>query len=263
MLQKKNASLKILTLSIVMIATVLYCFAASAANDQALPQVPFRSHCHFGVPLREIEAAETKVQGNYSCSDPDIKEHTEVSFGLADDGNIYDPQITQFTGSDQHDVECLEAICGASPVGVKADSQSLSLRHVALQFANKQSFHSYMLPSFDGSDVRQYLHDHPQPVDEREAFVVVHKIPLFILSKYPELFTKDELINPTNLMEMKVGYSPSINPVKADGRRDAQPDYVRRLCSVYGYWTKNVDNSTKMTKEVILEHAKRAITLPW
>jgi hypothetical protein len=250
------------TSAYIAVAAFLFNWLPAEASSSNFPSVGRESarkefHTETHTPGYVSEArreVEKKLGANYICSAPNEKDYTEVSFAVADDGKIYEPEITHFTGNDQHDVECLEALCGLSPLEARPNSVNFLLEHLSMRFG-KDQVNSYILPGYDGADIRQYLKDHPQVPKPSQAFVVIHKIPLFVLSRYPGLFTKEEILNPNNLTEVKVDAQ---YPVDQDGKRFIPPGYIFRVCKLYAYWTKTLKDRGEVTRATVLEHAARA-----
>jgi len=227
--------------------------------------------CSQGPPLQNVQrlieastcrrASYTPVHyavakglaSNWSSSRPCIGYWPTIKFFIGDDGKIYEPEMIRYSADDQYDAECLEAICSLSPIRTTENyvNSTARLEHFSEQFGVKEG----LQPSYDGADVNQYLKTHLQPETKHDAFVVVHRIPLSVLTRYPGMFTKEELQSQDNLMEIQVGFGD--NQADRQGIRDCAPHYVVAIANLYAFWDQLFKNPD-VTKEEILQWAKRS-----
>lgn len=202
-------------------------------------------------PLSEThKAINETIKSSWSSSKKIAGKHTDISFGIADDGKIYEPVVKTFSGDDQYDAECLEAICSMSPVVPPPQAHSGFLHHFSFNFGSG----SDLEPKFDGKEVNSYLVANPEPKEVsyplgQVPFVLVHKIPLTVLTRYPGMFTEAELTNQNNLV--KVNFMPV-----AEKSVDIQPSYVGRIAALYAGWNE-IFKQGNVTKSKISERAKQ------
>lgn len=195
------------------------------------------------------KAVNEKIKSSWSNSKKITDKYTEITFGIGDDGKIYDPVVTTFTGDDQFDAECVEAICSMSPIVPPLKIRTGFLEHHTFRFGLR----SDLKPAYDGRDVNNYRLAHPQPKVVSyalgdEPFVVVHRIPLTVLTRYPGLFTERELVASNNLIKV-------ISPPIEEKSADYQPMYVRRIADLYAGWNE-IFKQNVVTKAKILDWAK-------
>lgn len=193
----------------------------------------------------------------------DPEKFTEITFGVADDGKIYNPEILRYTGDCQFDAECLEAVSCISPVLAPNKGDAFLDKRIVF-FRTKESKERRWLDvskSYDGADIREYLKTHPQPDNIFKAFVVVHRIPLDVLNRYPGMFTKDELMNVHNLVEIPtgVGRRSFDNKLKTWGN---PLWFCHAIPNLYSHWSTFLSNP-KITKEKILDFAKGCEIYAW
>lgn len=251
MLQRKTFAVASIAATIYLIQSTTCPVAKAASEHNNLQHVSFPAF--RGKPSPAKDAVQKLISANYSCSVPLRDDFTELSFAVGDDGVIYDPEILHSSNNDQHDAECLEALCGLSPLNVKPGKVGMTLDHMSFRFG-KDQLNSYVSPTYLGPDVREYWQTHQKPSNPTEAVVLVHKIPLFILVRYPSLFSKDELLSASNLVSLKVGHKGTYST--KDGQQIFQPQYVELVQWLYGYWTKSLKDRGPVTRQTILEHAK-------
>jgi len=96
-------------------------------------------------------------------------------------------------------------------------------------------------PQFDGADVREYLKTHPEPADSKNSFVLVHKIPISLLIRHPDMFRKEELLNPSNLVEI---------------RAKSGLGFVSKIANFYAKWG-DLLKDPNVSKDLILQFAKQ------
>jgi TonB C terminal len=184
--------------------------------------------------------------------------YAEIKFGVGNDGKIYEPEIVRYSGNDQYDAECLEAVCGVSPVRPAPKKQSAWLEFEYVKFVKGPLAGSqFVQPGYDGTDIKRYLAHHPHPTskDPSDAFVLVHRIPLNVLERYPGMFTKEELLNPENLFEIPVGVG--LSEPDSEGKRSKAPYFVRSIGNLAAFWT-SIFVEPNVTKQTIIETAKSA-----
>jgi hypothetical protein len=214
-----------------------------------------------------IESAASKevkkgLASSWSCSRPCTGCYTEITFAIGDDGKIYEPNIIRFSQDDQYVAECLEAVCGLTPIHPKPFSFTLHCEHPIKKFRWPSGGRGWdddndcPTPAYDGSDVKEYLTTHPQPTDPDEAFIVIHKIPLSVLTRYPGFFTKEELLNPKNLLEIKAGLRKN-NRTEQDGHRFVQPSYAEAIGNLYASWGE-LFKDPNVTRQNILDGVIKA-----
>lgn len=167
---------------------------------------------------------------------------TSIEFDVTEDGKVQKPFISMYSGDDQFDAECLEAVCGLSPLNVQRN-QTAKFVHIVRQFGEQGE------PSFgrglEASDIKGYLQNNFQP-----RIVVVHRIPLSVLRRYPDFFKESELVNQNNLLEIKAETDPPAD-------RWINRSYVSSITNLYSYW--NILFAQKnVTRQAILNYSKGA-----
>lgn len=209
---------------------------------------------HQPFPPTATEKAVRKGISKYWDSSREAKTWLTIEFIVADDGKLYEPLISHYSGDDQYDAECIEAVCASFPVSsIECGAGSVSLKHFFESFG-KECHQSMYKPSYDGADIRDYLRSHPQPTDPQERFVVTHKVPLSVMDRYPGLFSKDELLSKENLVQMRVG-NPDL-PDK-DGQR-GRTMYASRIPVYYSYFEHLFKENSNVTRDAILQCASVA-----
>jgi hypothetical protein len=233
----------------VLICTTLPVYSQSPARQMA--QRPIETGgIHDPASFTQMHAAIVKgLASSWSSSRVCRGSYPLVKFMVADDGKIYDPELVCYSADNQYDAECLEAICSLSPFAPIEDFES-RIEHFTQEFGASEG----LQPTYDGSDINVYLRTHLQPKDPFDAFVVVHKIPLTVLERYPGMFTKGELQSQNNLIEIPVGYGD--NKANNQGRKIA-PHYVSVIANLYAFWGQLFRNQN-VTKEEIMQWANRA-----
>lgn len=224
------------TRHVLMVAFLSCCFSILYPNKV--------QSSSLGVPNQAWKFISENVSAAWSSS---CKSKTPVliACSIADDGKIYEPSIMTPSGNDQFDAECLEALCSLSPVTQNRGNSTTNLQHCEFSFGAAAGDTLFRpTATYDGTDVRDYLRTHPQPSDGK-AFVVVHRIPLSVLSRYPKLFTKEELSRSSNLIEITYW------------KNEAKPQYVQAIGNLYAYWNP-VFGKANQSKEEIIDWAKGA-----
>jgi hypothetical protein len=168
---------------------------------------------------------------------------------VGDDDKVYNPLITYYSGNDQHDAECLEAVCWLTPIKAGQPYYDLSLGQFSPVFGDGDP--DTIQPSEVAVETQKFLKDHPQ----KAGAIVAHKIPLTVLSRYPGLFTKAELATESNLMIIPPDEFQ--NEIKSDGIRYSVPGYVRVIRVASGKWNEFFAADKNVTKDGILEQAKK------
>jgi hypothetical protein len=146
------------------------------------------------------ESLKDALEKGWDCStklEPD--KFVALTVGVGVDGRLYNVRIIHYCSNDQFNAECLEAVCGSSPV-TGTQNHSGNLLDYDLYFEKD----GFFKPRFDGKDIRDYLSEHPQPADPHLRFVVIHKIPLDVLRRFPGLYSEEELVSPKNLMQVRI-----------------------------------------------------------
>jgi hypothetical protein len=173
-----------------------------------------------------------------------------IQCSIPDDGKIYEPQITYSTGDDQYDAECLEAVCAQSPVPVREQNWTATMRHPVVAFGSSLSMF-IPKPRFSGAEINLYLSAKPAPKgSDVVSFVLIHKIPVSILNRYPGLFEESEILNPANLMEVP------FRPEDWNLNHLIVP-YVQPISCFYACWSQFFRNE-KVTRDEVFEWAKQA-----
>jgi len=187
------------------------------------------------------------IKRSWDSSEPKSDDTPMVSVGIGVDGRLYNAVMDRYSANEQFNAECLEAVCGASPV-TPTGFHSGNLEPATLRFSAKEN-----PPRFEGQDIKDYLSKHPQPEGEMSKFVVVHKIPLDVLRRYPGLFSEKELLSESNLQEIHIGIT---SPVDKDGNRRNKPTYIDLINNHFGFWADLFLKNPRITRHEILEEAK-------
>lgn len=173
---------------------------------------------------------------------------TTIEFSVGDDGKIYEPTI-DCSGDDQFDAECLEAVCSLSPLTSPSQNESANMLHFVKHFGEKGDID--LRRGIEDKVIQQYLQAHPQPADPNSRFVVVHKIPLSVLWRYPGSFREIDLTSQSNLMAIKIGDPPK--------DRLLPPHYVSAIANMYASYHRLFKQfPDKIDKHLIVEQSVRA-----
>jgi len=167
---------------------------------------------------------------------------TAICFTVGDDGKIYEPSIQVSSSDPQFDAECLEAVCSLSPLA-KRENETGDLGHLSIQLGRKGApvpIH----PAFTGAETLKFIKS--LNLSENDHFVVVHKIPLSVLTRYPGMFSKDELLNEKNFVTMR--FDTDAKP----------PEYVKKISDFYAQWGA-LFSQDSVTKDQILHRAKNLL----
>ncbi len=111
---------------------------------------------------------------------------------------------------------------------------------------------SDLKPRYEGTDVNRYLVAHPQPMEisyalDQIPFVLIHRIPLTVLTRYPGMFAESELVTTNNLLKVSV-YNTSGKCI------EIQPVHLHRIADFYADWNE-IFKQPNVTKAQILEWA--------
>lgn len=182
-----------------------------------------------------------------------------ISIGIANDNRIYNPEIVRYSGDCQFDVECLEAVSAISPLP-PADSHSAFLGGCSVRFKCKPSDspkpENGVIPAFDGYEIREQLQKHPSPANDKnyDQFVLVHRIPLYLLFRFPGMFSREELQSTSNLIEVKTGIA---NLEFDDNKKNwgSPVRFTRMVPEFYARWSELLDKPG-ITKNDVIEFAK-------
>jgi hypothetical protein len=194
-------------------------------------------------PSQIQKAAELQLQKTFRYSQQlEQQKFTRITFVVAEDGKIYEPTITHFSGSDQFDAECLEAVCGLYNLPA-VNYGSFRLEGVGEVFGPGDG--ASIKPVNSAPEIAAFLKTHQLSKGE----VVVHKIPLFVLSQYPGLFKFEELASPDNLMIIKRC------PSYLDGVDDNLPIpfYISIIKRMNASWRICLANEKPLTRAYMLE----------
>lgn len=213
-----------------LVVSILACVNLSALGTQLY--VPSPAKKEVGKQLKEL----------LHCSNPPKDDYTEITFTVGEDGCMYEPKITHYSGSDQFDAECFEAVCGLHNLPSPHNIQ-LDLEHITERFGPAHP--DYIQSKSTGGEVEEFLKHHSLKTGE----VVVHKVPLWVLSVYPGLFKPEELMNPKNLMIIPADVAP--NPRDSEGNRASSPEYVADLKLVNGRFRSLLKEQQPLTKEFV------------
>jgi hypothetical protein len=230
---------------------------ASANQDLSMPApATMEAAKHKSFFLKSID---TGLSSNWSSSrpTPSINEYgssktspgfTEIEFSVGDDGKIYEPAITHYSSDDQFDAECLEAICSLSPLSQNPGNETGFLEHHKIRFGDG----SCLKPSFDGAEgIKGYATENPSTLHHR--YILVHRIPLIVLTRYPGLFTKDELLATSNLIRFPVGEGFQGKPTS--GQWETAPGYIIQVSNIYSLWAQ-LFHKDKLTRQEIENYSK-------
>lgn len=219
----------------------LGCYPAIASSDEP---GTVRAECSlkfFKSPTRQ--AADNELKKTFRCSKTLDKGYMDVRFSVGEDGRVYDPEITHYSGNDQYNAECFEAICGLQYLPAYKSSR-MHLDHISKRFGE------YGLVGANAPEIAEFIKTHPL----KTGAVVVHKIPLSFLSRYPGLFTLEELTSPSNLMviEQTPEYMDDVNK---EGPRYSVPTFVSALTRMNGIYRQVLEVQKPVTRKYILERA--------
>lgn len=191
-------------------------------------------------------AVKKQLRKTFRCSQQlDQQRFARITFGVAEDGKIYEPKFTHFSGNDQFDAECLEAVCGLYNLPALYYGY-FKLAHVEEEFGPGDG--ASIKPGNNAPEIATFLKTH----SVSKGDVVVHKIPLFVLSQYPGLFKFEELASPDNLMIVK--YIPANGEeVDDNGQRIIMPDFISVIKRRNAFWRMMLANQKHLTREFILK----------
>jgi len=182
----------------------------------------------------------------WRCSEG-LKPNTEptLDFLVADNGFIYNPKISQYSGNEQHDAECLEALCDLSPIDCSSGRTYSSLMAERII----ESF----IPSGGAPEIAEYRKTHP---DCRDS-VILHKIPPSLARRFPEIISMDEVCSPENLYAVKVDITDHTED-KEGKRVTGEPRYAQAIRSINDHWKLHLfDYGSPPTKRLVQELASQ------
>ena len=212
-------------------------------SAQELTSVPFDAH--MPIPVRPgVEELYKEIQANWHSSRRTSCTNT-ISVTIDDTGKIHDPIVEMYSGDDQFDAECVEAICSSSPI--QRTAKNKDIKGLLIQFGEHGSrkFHK----GLTAPDIDAFLNTNTK--DER--FVLVHKIPLSVLSRYPGYFKESELINQNNLLQIEVGPEPPKD-------RWTNRKYIISIAKLYLGWDQ-LFRKKPVSKQAIIDQAAKAKAL--
>ena len=242
-------------LDVLLASAIATTWLIPAAAKETIETDVYRNgaiRCHSSTNAT-INAVDHGIASSWSSSRP-CRSPITVYFCIGDDGKIYEPRIDRSSGDDQYDAECLEAVCGLSPVAPERENYTAHLQQENVTFGSSVSPFCPK-PKYDGGEVKVYLSKHSQPAIRETwtfptGFVIVHKIPLYVLNRYPGFFTEEELRNSSNLIEIPF--------MKEDWNANhLTVPYVSPVGSLYAYWGQ-LFKRKNVNKEDILNWAKGA-----
>lgn len=214
----------------------------------------FTSFDHPPFPPTKEEKAVRKAISSYWNSSRKAPSWTQIDFVVADDGKMYEPLIAHSSSDDQYDAECLEAVCAAFPISsTECEAGTTKLKHFFESFG-MQCHQAMYLPAYDGREIRTYLDHHQQPQSTEDAFVVVHKIPVCVLDRYPGLFSKNELLSESNLIRIRIGHA---DPA-AKREVGSSTLYATRIPLYYSYFWHLFKENASVTRDALYQCANSA-----
>lgn len=207
----------------------------------------YSSLCH--IPGIRPGAFEQGISQAWSSSRSCPKGRiVSITCAIPDDGKIYEAEFSNSSGDDQFDAECFEAVCSQTALHPTQGGWNIRIRRPTFDFGKKDSWF-VPVPKFDGRDVKQCLR-WKQSQYPGLSFVLIHRIPLSVLSRYPGLFAEDELVNPENLIEIP------FRPEDWDLNHIPVP-YAQAIDCFYAHWSQ-LFKREKVTREEVLDWAKFA-----
>lgn len=198
-------------------------------------------------PNDQESAIIARINKSWSCS-RHVGGDTGIEIIVSDDGKIYEPRIVQSSGDPQHDAECLESICGTCFVDTSISNPTFRISHYTMYFNNDNG----LFPAYKNDmGIQNYRLHHPTPSKPEFDYVLIHRIPLAVLTRYPGVFSEKELLDESNLVSIKCGR------VDANGQSPhGEPSFSDFLALYYGPWRQFFQRKNA-TKDEILEHAKQ------
>ncbi len=212
---KSGQRLKALVQTISLLSIFIYCQPAKSMSM---------------IKTAAMVQIDKGIEHNWSCSNElSPGKYTDISLTIYDDWDFKDPKIARSSGDAQYDVECLETVCGLSPIYSKFWPKPETLTHSSRDYWVRfgqlapnsdqgacRSEEHLLHPQYDGKDVREYLKNRAaQPASSGTAAVVIHKIPIVVLKRLRGVFTEAEILNKDNLVEIKLNENDSKEAVPA------------------------------------------------
>ena len=235
---------KILAVSI---TTTIALSLNGIANARIISYTPSDNKPNSGPKVSETKlAAQRQLEQTFRWSRPLATGFTEVSFVVADNGKVYDPQITHYSGDGQFDSECLEAVCGLHNLPWSRN-HDMWLEHIKLRFGSKDLD---FIKGHEAPEMAVFIKTHPL----KEGDIIFHKIPLFVLLKCPGLFKPEELTGSTN-----IGIIPGADVHENEMDKGEQPIkppiFVHGIVKMNGIWRSWLKSTNPLTRELVLKVA--------
>lgn len=168
---------------------------ATRAIPYSIPEPTIMTHGNWPEFKEKIESAfKARVFRNWAPSKKANDQRVAtVKCEMGGDGALYDVEISQSSGDNQFDLECLESVLGADYFYGKHDFRKLIPLSITFT-KNSETDHA-------NSPVQTYFEKN---VDQKqEGCLAVYKIPVDVLSRYPGVFTESEILSSSNLLIAK------------------------------------------------------------
>ncbi len=217
------------------------------ANARIISPTPSDNTPNSGPKVSETKlAAQRQLEQTFRWSRPLATGFTEVSFVVADNGKVYEPQITHYSGDRQFDSECLEAVCGLHNLPWSG-RRDMWLEHIKLRFGSEDVD---SIKGHEAPEMAAFIKTHSL----KEGAIIFHKIPLFVLLKCPGLFKPEELTSSNN-----IGIIPGIDVFENEMRKGEQliqpPIFVHGITKMNGIWRSCLESAKPLTRELVLQVA--------
>lgn len=120
---------------------------------------------------------------------PAEKETVYITISGNSEGKLYDVEIEKSSGNRQLDADCLQAVMGAScscPLNICPED----LDHFTCKFDSKTPI------GHEEEGISKYFLKNQ---NEKNDYIAFYRIPLDVLKRYPGLFSKNELLEESNI----------------------------------------------------------------
>lgn len=194
------------------------------------------------------QVLEKRVKADWYCSFPTPKA-VLVGFLIGDDGKIYNVRVKQSSGDNQVDAECLEAVCGVSPVQLSPGRRITGdLTAVELTFHRDDSAEK----AADNLAVVNYFKKHP---NLQSKYVAIHLIPVDVLKRFPTAFSQDQIRSESNLRLIAIDGYPH---KQGEEWLPSQPhSYSEIIKEVYARWALFFQCNHTPTRQDILKESNK------
>lgn len=209
---------------------------------------------HGGSPWPWSKTLQQRIEDNWSPSEVfGADSWVTIEAQIADDGKMYNLQLTHSSGKPQLDADCLQAVISAQAFKPQQPSE---INQGTLRDA-RWDFNSKTKCGFRSEAIHNYFQLHPE---QKRECVAYYRIPLDVLKRYPGAFSENELLAASNIL---VKHNDRTTAIPEDGsplgyndkQLDASTvDYLQR--QFLTEWLSFFQHHPTATRSDILRHAQ-------